>query len=259
MMKMKPYILAQNNWKTVSTQEVELAILPWGATEAHNYHLPFGTDIYEVEAIAEASAAIAWGKGGRPVVLPAIPFGVNTGQSDIRMTINMSPSTQAAVLNDIVESLEGQGIHRLLLINGHGGNDFKQMLRETGKNYPGMFLATCNWFQSVDKNVFFVHDGDHADEAETSLMMHLQPGLVLPLDQAGDGSHKKFSVDELNEKWAWSERKWTSVTSDTGIGDPSESSKEKGERFLKAISEKLGGLIYGLCKMDEVFKTQDLF
>ena len=55
---------------------------------------------------------------------------------------------------------------------------------------------------------------------ETSLMLYACPDLVLPLDQAGMGKAKRFSVDALNEAWAWTERKWTLTTEDTGIGDP---------------------------------------
>jgi creatinine amidohydrolase len=65
-----------------------------GATEAHNYHLPYGTDAYEAAHVAAESAKKAWDAGARVVVLPAIPFGVNTGQLDIRLCINMNPSTQ---------------------------------------------------------------------------------------------------------------------------------------------------------------------
>ncbi len=246
----EPYLLARNHWKLIQSQEVELVVLPWGATEAHNFHLPYGTDIFEVEAIAKESARQAWEKGARPMVLPAIPFGVNTGQTDIPLTINLNPSTQAAILNDVAENLAEQGISRLLILNGHGGNDFRQILRETGHNFPELFLSTCNWFQSVEKNIFFENEGDHADEAETSLMLYINPDIVLPLTEAGSGKNKKFSVRELNEKWAWAERKWTSVTDDTGIGDPSLATREKGEMYFKAITEKVGSLIYGLCKMD---------
>jgi creatinine amidohydrolase len=249
-MKIKPYLLESNNWKSVQKLDVELAVLPWGATEAHNYHLPYGTDIFEAIAIAEESARLAWEKGARPVVLPTIPFGVNTGQRDIPLTINMSPSTQAAVIHDVAESLNGQGIRKLLLLNGHGGNDFKQILRETGKQFPDMVFATCNWFQAADKKDFFTNGGDHADEAETSLMLYIHPDLVLPLSEAGDGRYKKFKIDELNESWAWTERKWTKVTADTGIGDPSASASDKGRLYFEALCGKLSGLIYGLCKTD---------
>ena len=81
---MKPYILAETNWKGIKDSEIELAVLPWGATEAHNLHLPFSTDIIQVENIASESAAKAWESGAKMIVLPTIPFGVHTGQLDIR-------------------------------------------------------------------------------------------------------------------------------------------------------------------------------
>jgi creatinine amidohydrolase len=69
-----PYILSENTWKTVQSQQYDIAVLPWGATEAHNYHLPFGTDTIETEYIARMAAEKAWGQGCRVVVLPAIPL-----------------------------------------------------------------------------------------------------------------------------------------------------------------------------------------
>ena len=107
---MRPYILAESNWKEIKKQSVELAILPWGATEAHNYHLPYYTDVYEGDAIGMESAKKAWEKGAKVMLLPTVPFGVNTGQRDIKLDLNMYPSTQMAVLNDLVEVLNRQGI-----------------------------------------------------------------------------------------------------------------------------------------------------
>ena len=95
-MPARPYVLNETTWKTVKHTEYEVVILPWGATEAHNYHLPYGTDTMECEYVAVESARLAWEQGARVVVLPTIPFGVNTGQLDIRLDINMNPSTQAA-------------------------------------------------------------------------------------------------------------------------------------------------------------------
>ena len=53
---MRPYILAETNWEALKDAEFELAVLPWGATEAHNYHLPYATDIIEADHIAAESA-----------------------------------------------------------------------------------------------------------------------------------------------------------------------------------------------------------
>jgi len=247
---MRPYILAETTWKKLRNQEIELAILPWGATEAHNLHLPYGTDNIETEIIAAESARLAWEKGARLVVLPCIPFGVNTGQLDIRININMNPTTQYAILKDITDVLNRHRIRKFLILNGHGGNDFKQMIRELGVNFPDMFICSCNWYQAVDNSVFFEKDGGHADEMETSLMMFIAPEMVLPLNEAGNGHAKKFSIKALNEKWAWTERKWSKVTADTGVGDPSLASKEKGEKYFKAVTWKISELIADLYRSD---------
>jgi creatinine amidohydrolase len=247
---MRPYILAENTWKIVKETKYELAILPWGACEAHNYHLPYGTDIIEAEQVAAESARIAWEKGAKAVVLPAIPFGVNTGQFDVLLDMNMNPSTQLAVLRDVVDVLNRQGIYKLVILNSHGGNDFRTMIRELGLKFPNMFLSACNWYQSVDQKNFFENKDDHAGEMETSVMMHLTPHLVRPLSEAGDGAAKKFKFSAIREGWAWAERKWLQVTKDTGVGDPRKASAEKGEAFFKAVTEKVGQYFYEVAKAD---------
>ena len=247
---MKPYILAETNWKTINNTPVELAVLPWGALEAHNLHLPFSTDNIETERIAAEAAGKAWERGAKLIVLPVIPFGVNTGQLDIKININMNPTTQFAILKDIVDVLSRHEIYKFLILNGHGGNDFKQMIREMGVLYPKMMICTCNWYQSVENSDFFEKGGGHADEMETSLMLYLAPELVLPIKEAGRGAAKKFKIKALNEKWAWAERKWSKVTADTGIGDPSLATPEKGEKYFNAVVEKISDLMLGLSKAD---------
>lgn len=247
---MRPYILAETNWKAVKDTSFDLAILPWGATEAHNYHLPYATDVYEADAIAAGSAQKAWEQGANVIVLPTIPFGVNTGQTDILLDINMHPSTQLAVLNDIAEVLNRQGIYKLLILNSHGGNDFRQMIRELGVRFPKMLISTCFWFNVLDRSTFFDVKGDHADELETSVMMHLHPDLVLPLDEAGDGTAKRWKIKAFREGWAWAERQWSKVSEDTGIGNPKQATPEKGERYLEALTSKISELLVELAAAD---------
>ncbi|HKK47071.1 MAG TPA: creatininase family protein [Balneolaceae bacterium] len=248
---MRPYILAESNWKSIKEQEVELAVLPWGATEAHNYHLPYATDVIEGRSIAEEAGRLAWEAEAKIMILPTIPFGVNTGQTDIALDINMYPSTQYAVLNDIIEVLDRQGIYKLFILNSHGGNNFKPIIRELGGKYPDMFISFCSWFQSLDKSKFFDHpNGDHADEMETSLVMHLRPDLVRPLDEAGDGRARKFKLEALNETWAWAERKWSEVTEDTGVGNPKEATAEKGKAYFEAVTKKVSQLMIELANAD---------
>ena len=246
----RPYILAECNWEVIKDAEFELAVLPWGATEAHNYHLPYATDIYEADYIAAAAAKIAWEKGAKPIVLPTIPFGVNTGQSDIYLDINLNPSTQLTILNDIIETLNRQGIYKLLIFNSHGGNNFKPLVRELGLKYPDMFICFSNWFQAMNRSDYFKKEGDHAEEMETSLMLYLKPELVLPKDKWGTGKSKRFKIKAFTEGWVWAERKWSEISEDTGVGNPELATAEKGKQFFEDISLKIGNLIYDLCKAD---------
>ena len=247
---MKPYILAETNWKTIKDLKVELAVLPWGATEAHNYHLPYSTDSIMVESVAKDSARIAWEKGGKVIVLPSIPFGVNTGQLDIKLNINMNPSTQMAILNDVTDVLNRHGIMKFMILNGHGGNDFRQIIRELGFRFPKMFICSCNWYHSFENSKYFENGGDHANEMETSMMQYVAPELVLPLNEAGSGESKKFRIKAFSEKWAWAERKWTRISKDTGIGDPSKSTPEKGEKCYGEVIGKIGDLMLELSDAD---------
>src|SRR2546422_10857384 len=87
----RPFILNELTWKTVRDARYEVAVLPWGATEAHNRHLPYSTDNIETERIAALAAGHAWQLGARVVVLPVVPFGVNTLQLDIPLCLNLNP------------------------------------------------------------------------------------------------------------------------------------------------------------------------
>jgi creatinine amidohydrolase len=247
---MRNFVLEEANWKYLKNAHVDLAILPWGATEAHNYHLPYGTDNIQASHIAAAAAETAWKKGKKLAVLPVVPFGVNTGQSDIFLDLNINPGTQASILSDIIAVCQRQGIFKLVILNGHGGNNFVSILRELGLQYPAMFLSVCNWYQAVDRSAYFDEPGDHADEMETSLMMYLTPQLVLPLSEAGDGAEKKMKIKAFSEKWAWAERRWSQISADTGVGDPRKATVEKGQAYFQAVTEKIGQLFADIADCD---------
>lgn len=235
----RPYVLADTNWKSVMETNYTVAVLPWGATEAHNYHLPYATDNFQAEYVAIEAAKKAWDKEAKVVVLPTIPFGVNTGQMDISLCMNINPSTQYAVLKDIVEVLNGHNIQKLVIINSHGGNNFKQMIRELSLDFPNVFVCSINWWQAVNPTAYFDEPGDHAGELETSAMLHIAPHLVLPLNEAGNGSAKKFKIKGLKEGWVSAQRQWTQVTEDTGVGNPKLATHEKGNTFLKVVVQNI--------------------
>jgi creatinine amidohydrolase len=251
----RPYVLAETTWKTVDATPYDVAILPWGATEAHNYHLPYATDTIQAEQIAVRAAGLAWERGARVVTLPAVPFGVNTTQLDIKLTLNMNPSTQAALLADLVTSLDGQGIHKLLILNSHGGNDFRQMIRELQPK-TRVFLSAINWWSCVNASQFVEEPGDHAGEAETAAMLHLAPDLVAPLTEAGAGRARPSRLTGVREGWAWAPRRWTQVTADTGIGNPSKATAEKGAAYIAAAVERIAGFLVELAEiqLDDLYQ-----
>jgi creatinine amidohydrolase len=183
------------------------------------------------------------------VILPTVPFGVNTGQLDLKFAINMNPSTQFAVLRDVATALAAQGIKKLVILNSHGGNDFRQMIRELQPTIP-IFICTVNWWTILKATEFFDEPGDHAGEMETSMLMVIKPDALLPLPEAGDGAARKFRIKALREGWAWAPRKWSSVTKDTGTGNPRAATREKGERFMDAVTKKIADFLTELAAAD---------
>ncbi|MEL6674816.1 MAG: creatininase family protein [Bacteroidota bacterium] len=256
MYNARPYILAETNWEVVRDTDYQLAILPWGATEAHNFHLPYATDNYQNEHIVSRCAATAWEKGAKVIVLPNVPFGVNTGQMDIKLCLNMSPSTQYAVLADIAEVVHRAGISKLLIFNGHGGNQFKTMIRELALPYPDMFVSAMNWYQVVKAwQNYFAHKGDHGGEMETSVMLHAFPELVRPLKEAGDGAAKSYRFQAMRDGWAYSQRPWSTVSKDTGVGNPYQATAKKGATYLEAVCSQVSQYFYELATTpnEEIF------
>ncbi len=219
---MRPYILQETNWHAVKDTGFRVAVLPWGATEAHNFHLPYGTDTYLATEVAQRSAALAWEQHVKTLVLPSMAYGVNSGQMDIPFCMHMNPSTQQRILEDIVTVLLKHNVNKLVILNGHGGNAFQNAIREMELLFPGMLIAMVNWWRVRPVAQYFDNPGDHADEMETSSLMALYPHLVLPLDKAGPGKEHRFKIKGLREKWAWIPRRWIYATDDTGVGDPSD-------------------------------------
>lgn len=95
-------VLQQANWKTIKESKVKIALLPWGATEAHNYHL-YGTDTILAEKLAEMSSKLANEKGAKSIVLPSIAYGVNSGQLGHTLLHEPAPPTQKMILRDILQ------------------------------------------------------------------------------------------------------------------------------------------------------------
>ena len=253
---MRPYVLKETNWKDVRDRDFKMALLPWGATEAHNYHLPYGTDSYLGEEVAIEAARKAWEQGTQSIVLPCVPFGVNTGQIDVPFCINMNPSTQIVVLKDILKVLSYHDINKLVIVNAHGGNNFKPMIREVYLDFPEVFVCSLNWWDFGDAQATFDQPGDHAGELETSGIMYFFPELVLPLDQAGSGTSFPYRIKAMREGKVISQRIWGQATADTGVGDPKASSAEKGKKFVEETTDNIASFLVELrhTSIDEMYE-----
>ncbi len=248
-MTRRPWLLAEAVWPEVRDGAWDVAVLPWGATEPHNLHLPYATDTVQAAALAAGAAERAWRRGARSLVLPAVPFGANAQQMDLAGTVNMHPSTMAAVLSDVVESVEGWGVEKLVILNAHGGNDFRGMVRELQEATP-VFLSVVATYAIPGTHEALDEPGDHAGELETSLMLHLDPDGVRPLEEAGPGAARAWRMAAHREGWAWAPRRWSQVTEDTGVGDPSRATPAKGAAVYEAVVDKLAGYLVELAQAD---------
>lgn len=248
-----PWNLAAATYGVVKDRRYDLAVLPWGATEPHNYHLPFGTDVIETDRIADRACELAARDGASIIRLATIPFGTQTSQQDRPFAINLNPTTQLAMLKDICASLQNSSVPKLVILNGHGGNDFTWMIRELFGRV-GLFHAVVNWYQLGDQTVFN-DPGDHAGEMETSLCLHLVPELVAPLSEAGDGAVPPFVVDLFNTGRAKTSRPWHRLTRSSGVGDPRSATAEKGKLFFEQITGELAAFLVQLARapMDQYF------
>lgn len=232
----KVFDLSVSNYGTVKGNNYDVVILPWGATEPHNLHLPYLTDCILSHDIAiDAAKQLFETHQKRCMVLPPIAMGAqNPGQRDLPFCIHYRYETQKGILSDIVDSLYHQGFRKLLIVNGHGGNNFKNMIRDLTLDYPDFIIATSEWFKMCPAKEYFENPGDHADEVETSVMMHYHPELA-NLTEAGTGDFNTFKIKGLQNGQVWIPRNWSMVSKDTGIGNPSCSTAEKGRTFAQAV------------------------
>lgn len=201
------------------------------------------------------SASIAAARGVNSLVLPCIPFGVqNEGQRSIPGCINVKPSTQLIMLEDIVTSLAGQGIMKLVIINSHGGNDFKFIIRELQLKVPEVLIVAVDWWRHPSIADIVENPGDHAGALETAVMMHFRSDLVLSMENAGTGRSVGFNIKALNQKWAWTPRDWASVSEDTGVGDPRSATPEMGKAVVDLVTVDIAKLIEALVKEADIYQ-----
>lgn len=255
-MTSRPWLLADLNYGAIKEgPPIDVAVLPLGATEPHNLHLPYATDTLQVETLASLACQRAHERGARVVVLPAIPYGTETNQMRFPLAMNLNPSTLAAVITDLVASLATHGIRKCVLLNGHGGNDLKWVLRELHLKTP-VQLFLCNWYKvAADRyDELFEDAGDHAGEMETSMILAHFPALV-DAARADAGTMAKSRFEAVNRGWVEITRPWHLLTTNSGAGDPRPATAEKGHALTEVVVERLASFLDELAQspLDERF------
>jgi creatinine amidohydrolase len=167
----------------------------------------------------------------------------------------VTPTTLLHLLTDLVDSLERQGVRKLVLLNGHGGNELKPLMREL-HHRSRVFLCLCDWFRMA-KDIYpqiFKVPGEHADEVETSLGLAFFPELV-HLELADDGAARPSRLAAVNRGWISITRPWHLVSVNTGLGDPHAATAEKGRCLMDLLVERLSSFLIELASasLDETF------
>ncbi len=246
----RPWNLAELNYGTVKGADFQVAVLPLGATEPHNLHLPYATDVFEATIVGEQLCAAAYAQGAKVVLLPTIPFGVETNMRKFPLAINVNPDTLNRYVRDVVLSLRNSGIEKIVLLNSHGGNEFKPLLRELAGDGIQIFLI--DWFRVLNDvyHTIFEQKEDHAGEMETSFALAYFPHLVRHNADgslaADDGATRPTVFDAVNRGWVSMTRPWHLLTTNSGSGNPHAATAEKGRRCMALLVERLAGFLVEL-------------
>ncbi len=252
--------LAKANYGQIKSEEYEVAVLPFGATEPHNLHLPYSTDTLEATIVGENICRAAAEQGAKVMLLPTIPYGTETNMREFPFAMNLNPTTLGLVIQDLIESLQLSGIKKILLLNSHGGNDFKPLVRELyGQVEAQLFI--CNWYQVINDcyKELFEHPEDHAGEMETSFALAYFPELVARNEDgslsADDGACRETRFEALNSGWVSISRPWHLLTTNSGAAYPHKATQEKGQKLMQILVERLAPFLVELSnsQFDESF------
>jgi creatinine amidohydrolase len=230
-------------------------IVPTGSTEQHGPHLPLGTDHETALAVALRAGAEA----GVPVT-PVIPFGMSRHHMWAAGTISFSARTYMQVVSEVCESLFEHGVRRVLIVNGHGGNN--RVLQETmdelfARRRGQVVLALCHVLGVAGQIVpeLKTMAVGHADVREASIMMWLKPHTVHMERQTGQESTiggqvitpglTRLGIALVGHGAAAlpMTQRMEDVVPAGGWGQLEGSSPEFGQRLVEAVGSYLAGFL----------------
>jgi creatinine amidohydrolase len=250
--------LTSSNLDRLKNRQYEVAVIPTCAIEAHNYHLPEGQDFFQATYVARRCCKEAWEKKPSVLCLPAIPFGVDCNLMDFPLSIHLSQDTLNQVLKEIFQSLLHYGIQKIVILNSHGGNNFTAFVRQIQCDLD-IHVFICNWWTvGKDKSSeIFDHEGDHADEMETSVALNLYPHLV-EMEKAKEGAVPPFRFEALEKGWVSSSRNFGKLNDHCGVGSPKKATAEKGKAYLDLSCQRITDFLIQLAStpIDDSFPHQ---
>jgi creatinine amidohydrolase/Fe(II)-dependent formamide hydrolase-like protein len=236
-------LVAHMTWEEARDRfrAAEIALLPVGSTEQHGPHLPLDTDTYDAEFLAiEAARRVG---APRPLVLPAIAYGVAYHHMDFPGTVAVSPDVLSRLVVEVGMSVARHGITKLVIVNGHGGNVPALRYAAQIVNRDARIFTCVDSGETSDAEVqSYIETANdvHGGEYETSTSLATRPHLVR-------ADRLRRSVPRFSSKYLdFTERnsvEWyarTARLSDSGVlGDPTRASREKGEKLWAIMIDHL--------------------
>ncbi len=258
----KGYLWAEMSWPEIRDRirEVDVALLPVGSIEQHGPHLPVDTDAFDAEYLARRIAQAC--SDPRPLVLPLVPYGVSYEHEEFPGTLGVDNETLARFVREIGLSAARNGINKLVIINGHGGNYPALNFAAQAITRDAKIFVCVDTGETSDFDIYGLIDTPndiHAGEIETSTSLSVRPELV-KMDRAVK-SIPRFSnryLDFTSKRGvSWYVR--TKKISESGIiGDPTRATREKGDRFWSLMIAHLVSLVEDLKSMtlDEIYQKR---
>ena len=256
------FILGELTWPEAQQrfQIIDVALLPVGATEQHGFHLPLDTDAFDANYLACRVAEAC--EDPKPIVLPLIPYGVSYHHEDFSGTISITNETLAHLVYEIGMSVARNGIKKLVIINGHGGNVPSLQFAAQMINRDAYIFTCVDTGDTSDTDILSMTETKndvHAGEIETSTTLAVRPNLV-KLDKASkfvphfSSRYLNFSSKRSVEWYA----RTAKISTDGVLGDPFKASREKGEKMWQVMIKNLVEFVEDLKSMtlDEIYERK---
>jgi len=248
--------LEKMTWPEVEERlkESNIAMVVVASTEAHGRHLPLETDFVEVWEITKR-AAMKVADEVKPVIAPPIPYGVSPHLMPFKGTITLREQTLRELVRDVCESLIHHGFKKIVLMDGHGGNPpaLLTVMNEVSEK-TGAFIAKVDWWGAFGGDVIEktteTHHLYHACEGETSVAWACGARVLMNEAErsmpASPSKYIKFNAyapSPIVRAAHGSILALEKLTRTSALGDPTLASKEKGERIVKAIVDRLADFL----------------